>query len=736
MTKKPSTQRSPKIDPNRLDSLHAVLRQWRGEILSFLRKHPEADIRSIKVPLFAMVCDAIHASAKVWHQGTWTDDTNFYLWPGYNSLTPDDTGSYRVDLRISLQAMAGEGEAPVIECGISPPFCCASYANDLEESQPGAKAKFIEELNRLIKIRRKAFRSDFPDEMQSRMEVSRHGPNWILPGLIWPCDLSGNPSLRLMGNPCSVGFYAFLSASTHFENAPHSVGSTHGWLIDSVPRYPSAPNDPDLPVRGLVFHCSADKTKSASLKNALGFAIVPLESGQEINWGQNAAKRLNDSLFPTRPDREWPAQIRNQQDAEWNQERARDLYSAWLQAVFLQSATSSSFDVVLPKELALQEAYRTRKDWAKRWTKKFSIDFPYIADFIFQHSNYTHWYSLALDRAVPHKEDGGQDSLGSIMFFTNQPLHFSYLLVLRLWVENLFMLVREVESRQISREVGESMGMDQLLDDMSHELCTEVTTIGRRVKKAAESIIFKDWISTTAATRGDPPFGIVFPHELVAGQLQYLRAWIDKAGPIPKTLDDYPTLNDFFRAIFEEYKKYIPLQLHSDDAVRTVEGYQHLLQDIDSCSLWLNRISTYQCSSKRRIKQNINHSKVNFAAGAAARIFLALLTNATKHTWNERQKTSNPFINIEVTDGESRTNQEWIEISVENYHPSKIEGFSQSTKRKGTESTVRSLGTRFQIDNKHFCFGLIRDNCWRSSIRISTFYQESTKEQKQWTSNG
>lgn len=734
----------------RLDELDAQLRDARSRILEFLDWQKQHEVRLLKIPLFAVVCDAIYEAAKAFHNTArgWlgeeeeggkekNEDFAFYLWPGYESLTKDADGSRRVDLRVPIQCLPeglrGKDDAYAsIECGISPAYNMGTVQAAASDD---ATRRLLSEIQKVMAFREENLGGDFPSDVREaiRKDPNRHPGS--LHGIVQPTDHADNILFRIMGNPCSLGFWAFLAKR---ETNLFEVGSTHRWLSHERPRYQSQGSAAigGRRIRGVTFRVveSDEQIKQKpSAGESHGFLKVWLKQESRSSWGPDASSRIKNEVGSM-----WPRLVPGS-GVYPNLDRALDLYSLWLQTVYLGGRTGArdpSDTIQQPPEP--EKFFCERAMEYGKWYDAFRRTYPQIADYVLSKSRYEYWYSLALDESVSESDTdvrGGRadkqagSSLGSLMLFSARRLHPAFLSILRQWAESLYMLLREVERAALNRRAGNFEGVEQTLWAQSHELSSELSSINRRL------VAHNSWRHIDKWRKRFPkevPFLTVWAPPIVISQLAYLANWLDRWAGIPNTLEGTPTIEAFFRALFENATP-IAAALSVRDVVIDEQNSNSISSLLRERANWLANCFSFECSVRARLAEPLYAGSTNRAAVAATRIFNAAFHNAAKHLFNEEKSLRDA---LRATLSIHQRSDNAITLTIRNEFAA--DRRSAQDKDNGTANTLLALGSPFGVTPSSLVFrqdpkGL---RVWITEITMQTTFRTGIDTFEPWISIG
>lgn len=657
-----------------------------------------------------MMCDTLYKAALEFHDFN-ESAFNFYLWPGYNSLTPDENGSHRVDLRVPLDALEDSDKPESIECGVSPIYRLDPTNQELRKDRR-------ELLNRRESYIRKRLSGPLTNLIRPKQfEPGREREPIVRTamGLFSAEETNaGECPFRIMGNPTSAGFWAFLTD----RSLP--LGSTHKWISRA-----------DVMFTALIFAPS-----SSSIQKSDGDWNVVFDFEQ-----------IHQGIWPGNTPPDWPALSEmdtSRVTAAEAQRSARDRYAMWFQTVFRLNPERSQLDWFHLAHSPATSYLERRKETITRWWDSFRAAYPQLAHILWKRSIYTHWYSLKLDDSVAVESSTAAEtaSLGSIMFFTNHSLDSSFLRLARVWIENIYLMMRELESRQASKLVGKG----ELMEAWSHELATELLSLRRKLRPAPASIEFQNWKSLhSLKLEEDPPFVIGFPSDLIEAQLSHLSTWLLKDGPVPTGMIGYAPIAALFGRACEDQIKYIPRKLFSFAQWANPSRVPALEREMKSCAGWLRKaFLPPDLPAKAKLAFDIQGSDTPRAYKSmvgALRVFIALFQNACKHAWNDKEITSSSQVSLQISLSDASTTPRWLIITIRNSCKWRMEQIDEvrsqlQSKNNGTEDAVREIGAPLEVSNPSFFYFLESDNIWRSTVALSTTYVDRNNKRMPWLQNG
>jgi hypothetical protein len=252
-------------------------------------------------------------------------------------------------------------------------------------------------------------------------------------------------------------------------------------------------------------------------------------------WGPRVAEEISTKVSNTKGA--WPKLPQCPQNNEADRKIAIHLYSLWLQTVF-HDATETE-PLTLPMSDAEAEPIKAFEPLGRKyfeWLEHFKLRYPELAQLVRRFSSYSYWYSLSVDSAAG--ETGSDESLGSMMLFSSRRLDPHFLVNVRQWTENIYMLLREVESTKLAH----GKGIAETISNYSHELSSVVSSLQNRLIPA--NFLFESDPPTPRNLYcwDDPPaFGkppehfdvangrVVFEGAVADSLLLYAGIWLDRS---------------------------------------------------------------------------------------------------------------------------------------------------------------------------------------------------------------
>lgn len=454
----------------RLDLLDIQLRLAREKLLIMLGKNSTEEIRGLRFPIFAFLCDTAYAAAKEWHGYKTEEDFPFYFWPGYDSIRFGPGEHPRVPLQVQIIQEEDKSENWNnwnVECGISPVY--SSQRNGLPMSSALTK-----EIAELLRQRQLGIKHWLPNS------TNHDGLSGLIPS-------NDAHAFRVLANPASIWFSILLTQPerSRNENSDFVPGSTHLWLTKF---------GPDKAIRGLNIEMPEDETDHGPTSSTfLKFPVKTFDGvGPALGLELDKDKRkLDEFPWPVRAD----DRVSNLDSQDPDLELRRELYSPWLKAV-LQPVNS---DEIVRSATSVVDLSPSRLHYLQsriqRFTsfkRAFEKTFPNLVPLIVDWSAYRHWYSLALDQSfAPSRTDVTKVqrvSLGSAMFFSGKPLHQDFLSVLRTWLEQIYLLLRQFEAAKTSEEIGEKQQKTSFAHQTSSVVDSLVLSVARLPEAVREGI--------------------------------------------------------------------------------------------------------------------------------------------------------------------------------------------------------------------------------------------------------
>ncbi len=671
----------------RIADLDTRLRDARAGILDFLTWQSRHDIRSLKVPLFAMVCDAIYEAAKEFHKDEeeWgTHDFPFYLWPGYNSLVADLDGKKRVDIRVPIEWEKENGGTEdtlePIECGISPVY----HVGALQKIQSHENDEILVADIRNILIKRgQGFGDDYPEDVRTDISNDKNRRQLLHHGLIEANSHADNLGFRILGNPCAQ--------------------NSHGDRLH--------------PLRGLVVrHCQQGEKCGQippSVSDAQGLLEVWIPQNLDPEqWGPRVAEEISTKLSSTKGL--WPKLQKASDNDEADRKTAIQLYSLWLQAVFHNPKNTGA--ITLPTSDAEAEPIKAFEPLGRKyfeWLEHFQMRYPELADFVRKFSSYNYWYSLSVDAAAG--ETGSDESLGSMMLFSSRRLDPHFLVNVRQWTENIYMFLREVESTKQAEKSGALKGYETTLNAWSHELSSELRRIKGRLRDPQGDRVMLDWLLDQS---NPAPFYIAYPKPLIDAKLSYLGNWLHKNAGMPTRAK---TLEDLIRHAYDSSRQIAATLHHRDAYVTSCKGLSEMETMIDKDQSWLNRICSLEVNANFSLVIEIDSSTANEYAISFSRIFYAAFFNATKHLFLQRESLKNPLLKVSIESGKEAVNLSFVNTTNrEELNP----------KESGTKATLLALLRTFNVGEGNLNFQSFKENgdlFWLTRISFPLRTQTNNK---------
>jgi hypothetical protein len=429
----------------RIDQLYERLRQARHGLVTYLCENAGEEVRALRFPTFARLCDTVYQAAKDWHK--YENDFSFYFWPGYDSIREDGEKRQRMQLCVhDVDLFRDMADGVDIACGISPPYPL------ILAGAPTAPPN--ESLKSVLMKRRSAIEPWLP----------KNGPCNV-DGLL--CKDEDTPSaFRLLDNPTSIWFSILLREPDAQKNEKGKFipGSTHRWLSESDPPVRINSKNNLIP-RGLIvdYVNDAERHTYDSLNKSPSFLTFQLTDLNQA--GTLLGTFLDNEVHKGAPS--WPARADGiplaGADAP-NLVLRRAMYTPWLIATFQPKNAEAVFaacDQIL-KDLPDDEiAYiKNRLTSFKAGIKMRSHANSPSSAFINDWSSYHHWYSLVMDDApgrpepdVDHRQTKTA-ALGTAMLFSDLPLEWDFLTFVRSWLEQMLLLLRQFEVRKVWEEHG------------------------------------------------------------------------------------------------------------------------------------------------------------------------------------------------------------------------------------------------------------------------------------------
>ncbi len=554
----------------RLDSLDALLREKRKDVLELLAEHSSSDVRDLRYALFAYVCDGIYEGAKAFEVEQGNVDFPFYVWPGYNSTRSSDPSKRRVQLSAQLDGSV----ADEILCGISPAYDVATLLNQGKLQHPGDSA--------LRDYSESEFRTALEDICKKRKSWE-YLSSEVRPTL-GLTSLEGDSSdvFRLLANPCSV-FFNLLLHRLAPPGCDFIPGSTHRWLLENMDLKIQS-EDVERPLKGLAIHYEDEGDRGPGFKTY--FPIRLLAKDLIVSGPYIGAKLDEISQNQCR----WPIPVFDPPDGENDNNllMRRFLYSPWLSSVFAPHR-------IVEMDLQQWGAFWTEgdtnitpPDYLKEYftlgkTRLERMSAPLRA-LLLHWAQYNHWLSLALDEAPETRQsqtvDGDKSSLGSLMLFSGRRLSTTFLTVVRSWVQEIYLLLRSHESVLVAAEVSEKEQRYQFAHDAKGKIQKVIfdpnfSALDRHAQYAAH-LLHRDiflWNASGSPLRpSDPPEQIVLRNCSEMARVlawQHLESKLGSTKPLQKdTLpDEEERLRSNFRRIFYSSQEHSDEKLFSDETV-------------------------------------------------------------------------------------------------------------------------------------------------------------------------
>jgi hypothetical protein len=456
-----------------MDSLDGKLRKQRASLLALLKENAHLEVRDLRFPIFSLLCDTLYDAAKDWHGYSKEKDFPFYLWPGYDTIRIREGEPQRVQLRVPGTELLGTvGGGIDIACGISPPYPVPS------------NGRLPTSLELLVDKRREGLKDRFSNHDRYHAYTE--------PGLVtWD---AAQPKFRVLINPASVFFTALLTGPHEPEELGEFIpGSTHRWLSE----YDVHVDGPSP--RGLIVnYATASKTIQSNF-----FLSVDLEKRLD-----KVGPRIGNFLdrVVKEPTWRWPAVLSGADQQMSHLQLRRAMYTPWLMAVFTPKRTKDSIATalnLLTPTLDKDTDYLKRRLEYVRGTAESvgEIDTRAVS-FIIKCSSYRHWYSLVLD-AAPGKLGLQLDStilktpdvsLGTAMLFSGKPLRQDFLTLIRNWLQEVLLLLRESEGSAAAVETGELKQAFDQYSAISHEFKDIVPLISKANGKPYILKQFQYWL--------------------------------------------------------------------------------------------------------------------------------------------------------------------------------------------------------------------------------------------------
>ncbi len=711
---------------SRLDRLHTDLREARGKLLEMLSANTDEEIRDLRFPIFAFLCDTIYDAAKKWHG--YETDFPFYFWPGYDSIREPGVTHKRTSLQVRIfESEEHERDGWDVECGISPSYDLpADLAPEIAEFLDWRKRRIRDWLPKHADLRDKA----------KFGEIGVSAARGLLPPE--KGEVQAATKLRVLANPASIWFSILLRrADPHQQEFSDFVpGGTHGWLsqIDDI--------------RGLLVERPGE--------NANGDAQNPLTSPTFISLKLPSFETLGPALAAHIPEglERLDQHLKNKTPREhsswpWCESGAdpaddplrRELYTPWLLSVFrpnhgdeIAATTEHLSDQQSEKLAYLKKRLVRLQESAAFFEKRFARIRQQIAN----HSDYSFWDSLKLDTAFAPSFSSSTNveniSLGSAMLLSGKPLDQDFLTALRLWIEQIFLLLRQFEAGRSSTEAGESLGASDLMETWSHELNHEVRAL-REDRLLTPVSVSSHFLPTaepartnvTEFLRGMGEHGLVaIPKVLVRQHLDYISSWLGRSTGLSKDVENSTDFAVVVNALCKRAISVASARPYIHRVVTSPAGCAEVNGLIEQRQFEINKVfSTDTLAEIMLIPPSYPYPPL--ALLAFSRLLFACILNAVKHAF--AVNTTNRIIRLSIM-----SSAVGIRVSLLNSFTRDEKGCAFASKHSGTADAILALGMKFGLTRRElkFCVDDGNPAVWRTEFPLSRNYHPTPQVKQPW----
>lgn len=712
---------------SRLDRLHSSLREARGKLLEMLSANTDEEIRDLRFPIFAFLCDTIYDAAKQWHgYGT---NFPFYFWPGYDSIREPGVTHKRTSLQVRIfESEEHERDGWDVECGISPSY-------DLPADLASEIAEFLD-------WRKRRIRDWLPKHADLR-DKTKFGEIGVSAarGLLPPekRDDQVATKLRVLANPASIWFSILLRrADPHQQEFSDFVpGGTHGWLsqIDGM--------------RGLLVERPSEDTVG-DVQNALTsptFISLRLPSFETLGSALGAhipkgLERLDRHLENKTPKKHpsWPWCESGADPAD--DRLRRELYTPWLLSVFRPNREDEIAAITehLSDQQSEKLAYlKTRLVRLQESAAFFEKRFAKIRQQIANHSDYCFWDSLKLDSAFAPSFSSSTNveniSLGSAMLMSGKPLDQDFLTALRLWIEQIFLLLRQFEAGRSSTEAGESLGAADLMETWSHELNHEVRAL-REDRLLSPTSLSSHFLPTsepartsvTEFLRGIGEDGLIaMPKVLVRQHLDYISSWLGRSTGLPKDVEQSAEFGVVVDALCERAISIAAARPYIHKEVTSPAGCAEVRGLIEQRQAEIKQAFSIKTDSAITLLRPRDPYSPNLALLAFSRILFACILNAVKHAF--AANSTNRKIHLSIV-----SRADGIGVKLLNSFTRNERETINASKHSGTADAILALGMKFGLTRRElkFCVDDGSPSDWRTEFPLSQYYRPTPQVKQSW----